>query len=297
MCRAPHITARVHNAGVTTFDDLIAEATAAPFTGWDFSWLNARSSSTELPWSYREIVAAHAAAAATMLDMGTGGGEWLAGFDRRPGHTVATESWPPNVPVAANTLRPLGIPVLQCDAAPDNVEQERLQQVALAERSGQQPAGGAPGDAADRGLLPFRDGAFDLVINRHESFRGDEVCRVLAPGGAFVSQQVDYHSDDDLYRVLGLDPPGEPQSWLPLAEDELASAGLEVTTATAGETVTHFDHVGALVYYLRIVSWAIPEYDLESFMPRLREVAQDDSAWPLPNSERRFLVAARKPAR
>ncbi len=279
---------------MAAFDELVAEAVAAPFSGWDFSWLNERSSSGELPWSYDEVVASHAAAASTMLDMGTGGGEWLAAFARRPARSIATEAWPPNVPVAATRLQPLGIPVVQCDGAPDNVDVERLQQVALAERSAEPVAGSRPAEADDRGVLPFRDGAFDLVINRHESFRGDEVRRILAPGGAFVSQQVDYHSDDDLYRVLGLDPPDDPESWLRLAEDELTGAGLSITTAEAGEVVTYFHHVGALVYYLRIVSWAIPEYDLESFMPRLREVADDSSAWPLRHAERRFLVVARK---
>jgi SAM-dependent methyltransferase len=57
------------------------------------------------------------------------------------------------------------------------------------------------------GRLPFADGAFDLAINRHESFRGDEAYRVLAPGGTFLTLQVDYHDDDALFGVLGLDPP------------------------------------------------------------------------------------------
>jgi hypothetical protein len=36
---------------MATFDELVAEATAAPFTGWDFSWLDARSTTEDLPWS------------------------------------------------------------------------------------------------------------------------------------------------------------------------------------------------------------------------------------------------------
>lgn len=60
-------------------DALIAEAQAAPFTGWDFSWLNSRSTETSLPWSYADEIAAHTGYASTMLDMGTGGGEFLSG--------------------------------------------------------------------------------------------------------------------------------------------------------------------------------------------------------------------------
>jgi SAM-dependent methyltransferase len=263
---------------MTTFDEMVAEAAAAPFSGWDFGWLSGRwSAGSLLPWSYADTVAAHAATATTMLDMGTGGGEWLAELEPRPPWTVATESWPPNVPVAASRLAPLAIPVVHSDGAADNMSDEA--------------SSSEPGRA---GRLPFRDGAFDLVVNRHESFRADEVYRVLADGGSFVTQQVDYHSDDDLYRLLGLQPPDQPGSWLSLAASQLSSAGLVVRTAAAAASSTCFHDVGAVVYYLRVVGWAIPEYSLEAFSPQLRAAAQDASMWPLPVTERRFLVVAGK---
>jgi hypothetical protein len=263
---------------VQSFDDLVAEAAAAPFTGWDFSWMTARSKEEPLPWRYEAEVAARAAAATTMLDMGTGGGEQLARIDPRAPRTVATESWPPNVPVAASLLRPLGIPVVHSDGAPDNMSEEGI---------AARPEG--------PGHLPFRDGAFDLVINRHESFRGDELARVMATGGTFITQQVDMHSYDDLYRLLGLEPPEQPDSWLPLAVSQLTSAGLIVTTAAAGVETTYFDHIGAVVYYLKVVDWGIPEYSLDAFLPQLRAAWQDESAWPRPVRQRRFLVVAEKP--
>ena len=109
---------------MVSFDELIAEARAAPFSGWDFSWLDARCRVEELPWSYSAEVTARARTAVTMLDMGTGGGELLAGIRRRPAHTIATECWPPNVAIAAGRLRPLGIGVVHCDAAPENMSEE-----------------------------------------------------------------------------------------------------------------------------------------------------------------------------
>jgi SAM-dependent methyltransferase len=260
------------------FEDLLAEAQAAPFSGWDLSWLDARSCTQDLPWSYAAEVASRAGAATTMLDMGTGGGELLATIRPHPERTVATESWPPNVPVAAGRLRPLGIPVVHCDGAPENMS-----------------AGAAAASPGQPGLLPFAGGAFDLVINKHESFRGDEVARVLAPGGTFITQQVDYHNDDDLYRLLGLEPPPEPQTWLPLATSQLTAAGLTILATAAGQSIRHFDHVGAVIYYLKIVGWAVPEYSPDTFLPRLREASQTTSAWPWPLTERRFLVAAAKP--
>ena len=179
MVRAPCRCASADQ--LDAFDELVTEALSAPFSGWDLSWLDWPRPRTErLPWSYRREVARRAALADTMLDMGTGGGERLSRQPGRPLRTVATEAWPPNVPVAAERLRPLGIPVIQDEGAPDNTAQ-------------------ADGD---RGRLPFRDGAFALVANRHEAFRAAEVSRVLRPGGTFVTQHVDFHSSDDLY-LLG----------------------------------------------------------------------------------------------
>lgn len=267
--------------GPDEFDALIAEANAAPFTGWDFSWLNARSTESRLPWSYAGEIVAYSGHAKTMLDMGTGGGEFLSGFAARPPRTIATESWPPNVPVAASKLRPAGIPVLQAESASDNPSDD-----AGAEQAGTRPA---------TGRLPFRDGSLDLIINRHESFNAREVGRVLAPGGRFVTQQVDFGSDVELYDLLGLEPPDEPASWLALAVAQLTAAGLDVTVQRAGQAVRHLHDVGALVYYLKIVPWVVPQYRLEEFMPRLRTAFATRDAWPVPLTARRFLVVARRP--
>jgi SAM-dependent methyltransferase len=264
---------------MVTFDELVAEAIAAPFTGWDFSWLDARSTNEDLPWSYAAEVARYSRAARNMVDMGTGGGEQLAGITPRPDRTIATESWRPNVPVAARGLRPLGIPVIHCDGAADNMSEE-----------------GASTTPDRAGLLPFADDAFDLVINRHESFRADEICRVLAPGGIFITQQVDYHSDESLFELLGLDPHDAPQTWLPLATEQLTASGLTIAHTSAGQETRYFEHVGAVIYYLKIVSWEIPEYSLETFLPALRAAWQRPGMWPLSVSGRRFIVVARKPS-
>ena len=258
---------------MATFEELVAEAQAAPVSGWDFSWLTARSSSEDpLPWDYRAEVARHAADAESLLDMGTGGGEWLARLAPHPQHTIATEAWPPNVPVAAQRLRQAGIRVVQDEGAADNMAED-------------------PG----RGRLPFRDGAFTLVINKHEAFLAAEVSRVLAPGGAFVSQQVDTRTYDGLYDALGLPVPEGPASWLRLAERQLRDAGLTVRRAEAGEQLDRFADVAAIIYYLRLVSWAVPGFTVERFAGRLRELHDTLAAWPVAVRQHRFLVVATKP--
>ena len=256
------------------FDELVTEAMDAPFSGWDFSWLDGRSRSEPLPWDYSVRVAALACTARTMLDMGTGGGEVLSRLPARANRTVATEAWPPNVPVAGRHLLPLGIPVIQDEGARDNMDQD---------------------GADDGGRLPFHDGSLDLICNRHESFVAVEVSRVLAPGGTFVTQQVDYHDNDDLAQMLGIEMPEEPDSWIGLAERQVTEAGLMIEEAARADERIYFDDIAAVIYYLRAVSWSIPGYSLDKHRDRLRALHEDASAWPVMARGHRFLLVASKP--
>jgi SAM-dependent methyltransferase len=256
---------------MATFEELAAEAQAAPFTGWDFSWLDARTTIERLPWRYQAEVGRYAAHAGALLDMGTGGGERLSRITPRPARTVATEAWPPNVPVAARRLRPAGIAVVQDEGAANNAAED-----------------------PSRGRLPFRDGAFPLITNRHEAFLAAEVSRILAPGGTFLTQQVDTRSADDLYRLLGLPVPDQDDSWLPLARRQLRAAGLTVTKAVVGDEVYRYHDVAGIIYYLRVVSWAVPEYRLDRFAGRLRELHETPGAWPVTVRMRYFLIVATK---
>ena len=158
---------------------------------------------------------------------------------------------------------PLGVPVIQDEAARDNMDQN---------------------GANDGGRLPFRDGSLDLICNRHESFLALEVSRVLAPGGAFVTQQVDYHDSDDLAQILGIETPEEPDSWSGLAERQVTEAGLVIEEVARADQRIRFDDIAAVVFYLKAVSWSIPGYSLEKYRDRLRALYEDASAWPVVTS-------------
>lgn len=76
------------------FDELIAIGEATDVTGWDFSWLNSRTTEERPPWGYARQLAARLTKAPASLDIQTGGGEVLAEASAFPPTAVATESWP-----------------------------------------------------------------------------------------------------------------------------------------------------------------------------------------------------------
>jgi SAM-dependent methyltransferase len=248
---------------VRSYEELVAEAVAAPFQGWDFSWLRGRSDQAEPSWSYDDRARRLVAAAKALLDVCTGGGELLAGFAPLPEHSVATESWPPNIPIARRRLAPLGVEV----RVPDGDE------------------------------LPARDGEFDLVLNRHGAAPHPEIARVLRHGGTYLVQGVGADNLADLNRALGA-PRGDyaQTSTLAATTEELRAAGLEVVDGHE-ETPEHVIHdIGALVYFLKAVSWQVPGFDVDRYDAALRQLdATMRAEGGVVFHDHRFFVEARKP--
>ncbi len=251
-------------------DDLLERATDIPFRGWDFSLLGDRLTLEPPPWNLEGMVAelVGPGTTMTMLDMGTGGGEWLSGL-ARSSRVVATEGWAPNVPVAAARLRPLGIAVVQDEGAIDNVDQERQDR------------------QHRRGRLAFRAGAFDLVVNRHEAFVADEVGRVLRAGGVFLTQQTTSGSAE-FHRLLGLDPPAVEELTLALVVEQLTRAGFAIESTGEGVATTTFGDIGALAWYLSNVPWAVPGFGI----PRCRDALLRLHGHPIRVPSTRFWVQA-----
>jgi SAM-dependent methyltransferase len=246
------------------FDDLIAEADAAPIVGWDFSWLDGRATEERPPWGYARLLAQRTALATRMVDLQSGGGEVLAELDDRPPLLVATEGWLPNVDVAARRLRPLGVEVVAA--------------------TGDDPA------------VPLRSGAFDLVTSRHPTeAHWVEIARLLAPGGTYLSQQVGTASMHGVSEAfLGPFEPStarDPQR----ARQAATDAGLDVVDLRTATLRTEFFDVGALVYYLRLVVWIVPDFSVDRYRDRLRRLhdqIQRDGRFVAHAT--RFLIEARK---
>ena len=260
--------AREDDRSARAVEDLLADAAAAPVRGWDFSPLGDRIQTKPTPWNYDDVVCAHASSSPDLLDLGTGGGEWLAALPCRPARVVATEGHAPNFPVAQARLEPLGIDVVAADA-PDNVSQ-------------------APNTAEPR--LPFADASFSLVVARHESYIPAEIVRILRPGAAFVTQQVGERNEDDVYRLLGRELPPATGWNAAFAGRQLEAAGFAVTRAEEAEVATTFADVGAFAWWLRMISFTVP-FSLERERAQLVELHEAEV--PLVVRERRFLIEAR----
>lgn len=249
--------------------DLIADWSkeeSQPFSGWDFDYLRGRYSEEKPPWSYEDLAREILRKSRSAVDLGTGGGEVLSRLaDTFPGRMVATEAHPPNWVVARDRLAPSGASVVAYAA-----------------------------DAVS-GVMPFRDSAFDAVLDRHEAYDGREVARVLAPGGVFLTQQADGRSHADLLGWFGTEPHW-PSVTLDRLAAELGRAGLDIELSRSWWGSISFSDVGAIVYYLRAIPWEIPGFSVERFKSELLGLQRRlDETGSLRFSEGRFVIRARKP--
>lgn len=258
---------------VPTFDELLAEGVAVDVSTWGAGFLPGRYVEEPLPWDYAGVVARYLQDASTMLDMGTGDGSKLLRLGPLPALTVAYEEWASTIPAAARILRLAGVPLVRCQASVENTD-----------RSG-----------AERSALPFRDGSFDLVVNRHECFSSADVHRILRPGGVFVTQQVGAGQHGELRELLGLAAPDLGRWDLGEAWRQVEEAGLVVVDGGEASIEARCTDVGALVAYLRTVPWQVPEFSVARYRERLY-VLYEQSTGEVRWRTNRFWLAARRTA-
>lgn len=86
------------------------EESVAHIHGWDFSHIEGRyTEETDLPWNYQNIILDYLKPEMKLLDIDTGGGEFLLSLRHPYVKTSATEAYPPNIQLCKETLLPLGI--------------------------------------------------------------------------------------------------------------------------------------------------------------------------------------------
>lgn len=254
-------------------------AKAQAFSGWMFEDLDVRRvepsphpGGRNVPWDYLSLAREHAAAAGTVVDFGTGGGEQYAriidGFDAIDGvdgvaasrvRLVASEEWHVNAPVARDRLHPLGVDVIRAQS--------------------EHP--------------PFRDAAFGLALSRHEAIDPREVVRVLRPGGVCITQQVAREQWRELAAVF----PNRAVSpdHINTYRAAFESAGCEVRVEHA---LWHaaYPTIGEIAFMLMVAPWEVPGFepvrDLDALL-ELEERYGDERGIVLTIA--RYLMVARKP--
>ena len=215
-----------------------AEEEIAHIHGWDFSHIEGKyMEEDDLPWDYREEILRYLKPEMRILDIDTGGAEFLLSLKHPYTYTAATENYPPNVDLCRETLLPLGIDFRAADG---------------------------------KGVLPFADTSFDMVINRHGDFNPSEIHRVLKRGGLFISQQVGAENDRELVELLcgRTDLPFLDQ-YLKITMDRFSQTGFEILDGQECFRPIRFYDVGALVWFARIIEWEFPGFSVDSCLDRL----------------------------
>ncbi|MBD8497988.1 class I SAM-dependent methyltransferase [Paenibacillus sp. CAU 1523] len=234
------------------------------FAGWDFSYIDGRSEFQAEPWDYKATVLSYIHSSTTLLDMGTGGGEFLLSLSPPKGSTYATEAYLPNYELCKRTLPAHGIEVRR---------------------------------VIDDNELPYEDNFFDLVINRHEAYSVEEVRRILKPNGIFVTQQVGGLNNKELSTfLLGKTPEIVDQKFdLASSSKELSKAGFTIMDSREYFPRLKFFDVGALVYFAKIIEWEFPDFTVEKHFDKLCLLqAQVEQKGYVESMEHRFFLIARK---
>ena len=235
-----------------------------PFIGWDFSYIDGRMFEEQPPWSYTQHAGELLQSATCALDMGTGGGERL--LELRPQWSpvlVATEDYAPNVYLAGRRLASEGCSVVVA----------RL---------------------SDTDPLPFSEGAFDVVLNRHSGLNAFEVARILSRNGRFYTQQIHGLWAADLLAVFDASPQwpdSSPEKYVP----RLEASGLTIVDVAEWNGRLRFKDVGAIVYYLRAAPWLVPGFSVDTHADALlRLQTQLESGESLEYSIGKYAIEARR---
>lgn len=242
------------------------EEEIAHIHGWDFSHIRDKyEEGKDLPWDYREIIRKYLTPDMKLLDIDTGGGEFLLSLGHPYHNLAATESYPPNVELCKETLLPLGIDFKEADGCDER--------------------------------FPFADGTFDMVINRHGEFNEREIWRILKPGGIFITQQVGAENDRELVELLLNDVPPLPfpQQYLEIIQKSFEEAGFTTLQAEEAYGPIRFRDVGALVWFARIIEWEFPGFNVRDCLDNLyraQEILEQKGV--IEGRTHRFLLVVEK---
>ncbi len=234
-----------------------------PFTGWNFVHIKEKWETDPLSWNYKEIIKKYLNKDMSLLDMGTGGGEFLLGLEHPYDKTSVTESYAPNIAICLDKLSPLGITVYPIDT------DEKL---------------------------PIDDETFDIVINRHESYDVEEIKRILKRDGIFITQQVGKNNNSDLAKFLNPNYKTLfPEADLKTQVEKLVKKEFEILFQKEEFPKLRFFDIGAFAYFANIISWEFQDFDIDNMIDRLYELNKKIEKYGfIESTEHRYIIVAKK---
>ena len=233
------------------------------FEGWDFSYITqtGRMVTEPLLWCYTSKLLPYLKGINSLLDIGTGGGEFLELLRPLPKETYATEMYQPNIPIAKERLERYGVYV---KVPPDDHH------------------------------LPFENNFFDVIIDKHESYSVGEIRRILKSEGCFITQQVgdkNFIDMNDLFEYK--DPDDEPWN-LKFACEQLEKEGFYIIYRNEDFPKTRFFDLGAILYYLNAIPWQIGDFTIENYRHILSLIFdQINEEGFIEFTEHRFIIIAK----
>lgn len=232
------------------------------FQGWDFSYLDNRWEEEKLPWDYKYILKKYLSPDYQLLDIGTGGGEFLLSLNHPCEKTSVTEAFEPNFKLCQKRLSPLGICVRQV------FEDDKL---------------------------PFEENSFDMIINRHESYNVREVKRILKPNGIFITQQVGGRNNEILSkRLIKGFIPQYPHIDLKHMLEELENSLFDILYKNEYFPYLRFYDIGAIVYLAKIIQWEFPGFSVDNCFDKLCQMHEELKKKPyIESREHRFIIACK----
>ncbi len=244
--------------------DWLAEEKIAHIKGWDFSHIKGRyEEENDLSWDYEKVIREYLSPEDKLLDVDTGGAEFLLSLDHPYKNTSATENYAPNVKLCNDKLLPLGIDFKKADGGDE---------------------------------LPFDDESFDIIINRHGDFNAKDIYRLLKKGGLFITEQVGAENDRELVNLLlGDITLPYPDLYLEKIFKKFENAVFEILRGEEEFRPIKFYDVGALVWFARVIEWEFPEFSVENCIDNLYKAQRVlEEKGSVDGSIHRILLVCRK---
>ena len=199
-----------------------------------------------------------------LLDIGTGGGEFLLKLNHPYSNTYVTEGYKPNYELCLKKLVPLGIKVYNY--------------------------------VGDEHFDKINDNEFDIVINRHESYNESELRRILKPNGIYITQQVGAYNNKDLATFFDdshID--NFPELTLNNSIERLQKENFEIIYSDEYYPILKFYDLGAIAYFCKIIEWEFNNFNVLKYIDKFL-LLQDElnKNGYIKSTEHRFIIVAKK---